>query len=108
MPSGLLNPKCLNLIGTGCVVHVPSFFKELEDLQRKGLNTDGRILISDRATVVLDLHQHIDGLQEAELTAAAEQEQSSVGQSVSKKGGGAIGTTKKGEKSNQDMAGLQN
>jgi adenylosuccinate synthase len=30
------------------VVHVPSFFKELETLKNKGLKTDERIFISDR------------------------------------------------------------
>lgn len=67
LPSGLLNPKCLNLIGSGAVVHVPSFFKELEDLNQKGLNTEGRIFISDRAHVVFNLHQLVDGLEEREL-----------------------------------------
>jgi adenylosuccinate synthase len=66
IPSGLLNPTCVNLIGSGClsfsvarlgdknltsklgVVHVPSFFKELESLKAKGLNSEDRVFISDR------------------------------------------------------------
>ena len=68
----------MNLIGSGVVVHVPSFFKELADLKEKGLDTEGRIFISDRAHVVFDLHQLVDGLEEQEL------------------GKGAVGTTKKG------------
>ncbi|OCK99585.1 adenylosuccinate synthetase-like protein [Cenococcum geophilum 1.58] len=67
LPSGLINPKCINLVGSGCVVHVPSFFKELEALEKHGLNTTERIFISDRAHVVFDLHQLVDGLEEAEL-----------------------------------------
>ncbi|KAL8733328.1 MAG: hypothetical protein Q9166_002152 [cf. Caloplaca sp. 2 TL-2023] len=94
LPSGLVNPKCLNLIGTGCVVHIPSFFKELEDLHKKGLNTEDRIFLSSRAHVVFDLHLLIDGLQEGELTQAAEKAQLSNGEAKST--GGAIGTTKKG------------
>ncbi|KAH8724568.1 Adenylosuccinate synthetase [Phaeosphaeriaceae sp. PMI808] len=78
LPSGLVNPNCVNVIGSGCVVHVPSFFKELEALDKHGLNTEGRIFISDRAHVVFDLHQQVDGLEEVEL------------------GQGFIGTTKKG------------
>ncbi|EKG14552.1 Adenylosuccinate synthetase [Macrophomina phaseolina MS6] len=78
LPSGLVNPKCVNLIGSGCVVHVPSFFKELEALEKHGLDTSDRIFISDRAHVVFDLHQMVDGLEEVEL------------------GSGLIGTTKKG------------
>jgi adenylosuccinate synthase len=78
LPSGLINPSCINLIGSGCVVHIPSFFKELEQLEKHGLKTEGRIFISDRAHVVFDVHQLVDGLEEVEL------------------GGSLIGTTKKG------------
>ncbi|KZM25100.1 adenylosuccinate synthase [Ascochyta rabiei] len=78
LPSGLVNPSCINVIGSGCVVHVPSFFKELEALDKHGLDTKDRIYISDRAHVVFDIHQLVDGLEEVEL------------------GGGNIGTTRKG------------
>ena len=78
LPSGLLSAPTENLIGTGCVVHVPSFFKELDQLKAKGLDTDGRIKISNRAHVVFRLHQVLDGLEEKAL------------------GKGSIGTTKRG------------
>lgn len=79
LPSGLVNPKCINLIGSGVVVHVPAFFAELADLEKKGLNTEGRIFISDRAQIVFELHQRVDGLEELELGEKR-----------------AVGTTKKG------------
>ncbi|KAI4086575.1 MAG: hypothetical protein LQ344_007438 [Seirophora lacunosa] len=88
-----------NNAGHGCVVHIPSFFKELEDLERKGLDTKERIFLSDRAHVVFDLHLLIDGLEEGELTEAAEKEHLNNGQLAAAKnssGSGAIGTTKKG------------
>lgn len=79
LPSGLVSPSCINLIGAGTVVHVPSFFKELAQLETKGLNTAGkRIFISDRAHVCFDLHSVVDGLEEAGL------------------GGRRVGTTGKG------------
>jgi adenylosuccinate synthase len=54
LPSGLMNPKCMNLIGTGVVVHIPSFFKELAELEEQGLeNPRERIYISDRAHLSL-------------------------------------------------------
>ena len=54
LPSGLMNPKCINLIGTGVVVHIPSFFKELAELEEKGLDKPReRIFISDRAHLSL-------------------------------------------------------
>ncbi|KAG7085739.1 hypothetical protein E1B28_003282 [Marasmius oreades] len=76
--SGLINPACTGLIGSGCVVHVPSFFAELDALQAQGLDCAGRLFVSDRAQLVFDFHQIVDGLKEVEL------------------GGSSIGTTKKG------------
>ncbi|OSD08269.1 Adenylosuccinate synthetase [Trametes coccinea BRFM310] len=78
LPSGLVNPKCTGLIGSGVVVHVPSFFAELDALEEQGLDCTGRLFISDRAHLVFDFHQIVDGLKEVEL------------------GGSSIGTTKKG------------
>ncbi|KAF7118737.1 hypothetical protein CNMCM5793_008361 [Aspergillus hiratsukae] len=79
LPSGLVSPACVNLIGAGTVVHVPSFFKELASLEEKGLKDAGkRIFISDRAHVCFDLHSVVDGLEEAKL------------------GGRKVGTTGKG------------
>jgi len=66
---GLVNPKCLNLIGTGVVVNVPAFFQELENLEKKGLNCEDRVFISDRAHLVFEVHQLVDGLEEVELGA---------------------------------------
>ncbi|KAJ2975774.1 hypothetical protein NUW58_g8264 [Xylaria curta] len=47
---------------------IPSFFKELETLEAKGLSgVRDRILVSDRCHVNLDLHAAVDGLEEIEL-----------------------------------------
>lgn len=78
LPSGLVNKNCIGLIGSGVVVHIPSFFEELASLESKGLKCADRVLISDRAHLVFDFHQIVDGLKEIEL------------------GGSSIGTTKKG------------
>ncbi|EGV64505.1 Adenylosuccinate synthase [Yamadazyma tenuis] len=69
LPSGLVNPKCLNLIGSGVVVHVPSLFEELENLEKKGLFCRDRLFISSRCHLVFDFHQRTDKLKEAELSA---------------------------------------
>jgi adenylosuccinate synthase len=68
----------MNVLGNGTVVHLPSMFEELEPLHTAGVDTDGRLFISDRATLLLDIHKHIDGLNEKALA------------------GNMIGTTKKG------------
>ncbi|KAG0332639.1 hypothetical protein BG000_009858 [Podila horticola] len=78
LPSGLVNENCTSIVGAGVVVHVPSFFEELSNLEKKGLDCTGRLFVSDRAHLVFDVHQIIDGLKELEL------------------GRGSIGTTRKG------------
>ncbi|XP_014278023.1 adenylosuccinate synthetase isoform X1 [Halyomorpha halys] len=79
LPSGIINPKCKSIIGNGVVVHLPDLFDELEKNESKGLvGWRDRLLISDRAHLVFDFHQKVDGLQELE------------------KGRKSLGTTKKG------------
>lgn len=70
LPSGLINPSCMNLIGADVVFYAPSFFKELQELEDKGLkDVRDKILVSDRCHIVLDLHVAVDGLEEVELGA---------------------------------------
>ncbi|WKT46098.1 Adenylosuccinate synthetase [Fusarium oxysporum f. sp. vasinfectum] len=78
LPSGLINPRCMNFIGSGVVFHVPSFFSELKELEKNLTAVHDRILVSDRVNVLLDLHIAVDGLEEEEL------------------GDAAIGTTRRG------------
>ncbi|KAJ3258980.1 hypothetical protein HK103_003121 [Boothiomyces macroporosus] len=72
LPSGLINPNCVSVIGNGVVVHLPSFFKEVEATVEKGIDVTGRLFISSRAHIVLDVHQLIDGLKEGELAVAGQ------------------------------------
>ena len=67
MPCGILNPKAKCVIGNGCVIHIPTVLEEIKTLKSKGVNADGRLYISDRAHVLLDLHKEVDGLREQEL-----------------------------------------
>jgi len=78
LPSGILNEKATCIIGNGVVIHIPSFLNEMEGLTKSGIDCEGRILISDRAHIVFDFHQMVDGLNENKL------------------GRNKIGTTKKG------------
>lgn len=81
LPSGIIWPSCISVIGNGVVVHLPGLFDEIEKNEKKGL-TDWkeRLKISDRAHLVFDLHQAVDGLQETERS----------------EGNIQLGTTKKG------------
>ncbi|KAK9787238.1 hypothetical protein WJX73_003087 [Symbiochloris irregularis] len=78
VPSGILNKNALCVVGNGVVVHLPGLFEEILELEQKGVTVDGRLLISDRAHLLFDLHKEIDGLREEELA------------------GGKIGTTRRG------------
>lgn len=67
VPSGILNEDTLCVIGNGVVVHLPGLFKEIDGLESNGVSCKGRILISDRAHLLFDFHQVVDGLRETEL-----------------------------------------
>ncbi|XP_028761531.1 adenylosuccinate synthetase 2, chloroplastic [Neltuma alba] len=67
VPSGILNEDTLCVIGNGVVVHLPGLFREIDGLESNGVSCKGRILISDRAHLLFDFHQEVDGLREAEL-----------------------------------------
>lgn len=79
LPSGIINSTCKSVIGNGVVIYVPGLFEEIQKNEVKGLKGwQDRLLISDRAHLVFDFHQKVDGLQELE------------------KGKKSLGTTKKG------------
>ncbi|KAG4075522.1 hypothetical protein HA402_003347 [Bradysia odoriphaga] len=81
LPSGIINEKCVSLIGNGVVIHLPGLFDELAKNEAKGLHDwQNRLIVSDRAHLVFDFHQQVDGLQEAEKANT----------------GKSLGTTKKG------------
>jgi adenylosuccinate synthase len=65
LPSGVLNPNALNVVGNGVVVDPWTFFDEVDDLERRGVGLAGRVLVSDRAHVVLPYHKLMDRALEA-------------------------------------------
>ncbi|KAI3742304.1 hypothetical protein L1987_59984 [Smallanthus sonchifolius] len=67
VPSGILNEDTMCVIGNGVVVHLPGLFEEINGLESNGVPCEGRILVSDRAHLLFDYHQEIDGLRETEL-----------------------------------------
>ena len=48
-------------------MHLPGLFNEVDGLEANGVSCKGRILVSDRAHLLFDFHQAVDGLREAEL-----------------------------------------
>ncbi|MDP3880061.1 MAG: adenylosuccinate synthase [Dehalococcoidales bacterium] len=77
VPSGIFSPKAICLIGNGVVVNPGALIDEVELLNRCGVDTS-RLLISDRANLIMPYHILLDGLEEKW------------------RGGKAIGTTGKG------------
>jgi adenylosuccinate synthase len=74
IPSGVLNPKAINVVGNGVVLSPESIIKEMEQFE----NLEGRLYISDKAHLNLPYHALIDQAKER------------------LKGDKAIGTTGKG------------
>lgn len=79
LPSGITHENSMALMGPGMVIHLPGLFSEIEKNVAKGLKGwEKRLLISDRAHLVMDYHQALDaGIED-------------------RRGKSAIGTTKKG------------
>lgn len=78
IPSAILHPGVQCVIGNGVVVHLRGMLSELKTLRDMGVDYKGRIFLSDRAHIVFDFHQRVDGYNESQL------------------GGNKIGTTLKG------------
>ena len=65
LPSGSFNPDVTNVIGPGVALHIRGFAKERDDLQKAGIFP--KIIVSDRAQVLLDIHKDLDALEEERL-----------------------------------------
>ena len=77
IPSGVLNPNTINVIGNGIVFDPQGFLEEVEMLKKDNIDTSN-IKISDRAHIVFPYHKELDALAEEA------------------RGDNKIGTTKKG------------
>ena len=68
VPSGILWDNKVNIIGNGVVINPTSLVEEMNYLLEKGVAiTPEKLLISDRAHVVLPIHKEIDAAQEEAL-----------------------------------------
>lgn len=64
VPSGILHPKTRCLIGQGTVVDPGTLIEEIEALEERNLAPEGRLVVSDRAHVVLPYHKALDAMRE--------------------------------------------
>ncbi|WP_156783547.1 adenylosuccinate synthase [Caminibacter mediatlanticus] len=61
LPSGVLNPNAINVIANGVVVYPPQLIKEIEEFDKDIKN---KLIISDKAHMILDHHIAIDRARE--------------------------------------------
>ena len=66
LPSGILRPGKLCVIGNGVVVDPERLLEEVADLRARGIEVGDNLAVSDRAHVVFPYHQLLDQLQEAD------------------------------------------
>ncbi|MDR0474256.1 MAG: adenylosuccinate synthase [Treponema sp.] len=60
IPSGILYPDKTVILGAGMVIDPEALFREIAMLNDRGIDTSGRVLISDRAHIVLPRYIQID------------------------------------------------
>src|SRR5512140_2115548 len=65
LPSGILHAGITCVIGNGVVVDPQALFAEIDDLQKAGITVGDRLVISDKAHLILPYHRELDLLSEA-------------------------------------------
>jgi adenylosuccinate synthase len=65
IPSGILHPGVICVIGNGVVVDPAALFAEIDELALHGIDVASRIVISDKAHLILPYHRDLDLLAEA-------------------------------------------
>jgi adenylosuccinate synthase len=70
IPTGILRPGIDCVIGNGVVIHPPALLREIETLQKQGVEAGGRLHVSDRAHVILPYHLAEERLTEESASTA--------------------------------------
>ena len=65
IPSGILHPGITCVIGNGVVIDPQALFAEIDELAKNGIDVGDRIVISDKAHLILPYHRDLDLLSEA-------------------------------------------
>jgi adenylosuccinate synthase len=63
LPAGVVRGR-MGLIGPGVVLELEALLSEIEALRSAGVEVDGNLLVSDRATVILPYHRLLDAARE--------------------------------------------
>src|SRR5574341_90225 len=64
IPSGILHPDKVCVIGNGVVIDLEYFFTEVEGLKKRGINPQNRLWISESAHLVMPYHKIMEAYEE--------------------------------------------
>ncbi len=64
LPSGIFLPGTRCVLGNGMVIDPEAFFTELAEIQEAGIETEGRVFISERAQIILPTQVSLDQARE--------------------------------------------
>jgi len=65
IPSGILHPGVTCVIGNGVVIDPGALFAEVDELAKNGVEVGTRLVVSDKAHLILPYHRDLDLLSEA-------------------------------------------
>jgi adenylosuccinate synthase len=66
VPSGILHPGKISVIGNGVVVDPVALVEEVEHLRKRGIGIDGNLFVSETAHLVFPYHRLLDELREVQ------------------------------------------
>jgi adenylosuccinate synthase len=69
LPSGILHPGKVCVIGNGLVIDPMALMGEIDELEKRGISAVNRLFVSDRAHVVFPYHRMLDAGRESRLDA---------------------------------------
>ena len=67
IPSGVLTPGCVNLIGNGVIIDPHILKEEIENLSKAGFDLRQTLMIANRAHLILPSHRALDAANEKAL-----------------------------------------
>ncbi len=64
VPSGIFWPEGIAVVGNGVVIDPGALLEEVDELKERGVDLDGKLLVSDRSHLVMPYHVKLDELAE--------------------------------------------
>jgi adenylosuccinate synthase len=64
IPSGILHPGILNVMGNGMVIDPWALEKEIAELRSRGVSVEDNLVVSDRAQLILPHHRALEAMAE--------------------------------------------